>query len=88
MKWIIEQLRKGYERLLAISSERWFFFSLGLIITAFGAITLHIEWAPILLISVCAIHAFARAWKEKPFLWKDYIAALIGALIIWLITLM
>lgn len=85
--WICSKVSKAVDWIMTRSQEKWLCLVLGLIVTAFSCITLHIEFPPVLVIAIAAIHAFIRNWNGKPFLWKDYVAALIGAVIIWLIAL-
>lgn len=91
IKWlfakIYELLGIVYTRILRIKPEHWFNFSLGLIITAFSAIVLHIEWAPALPVFGSAFYAFFRNMAGFKLDWKNYVAIAIGAVIIWFLTI-
>ena len=79
---IRQAVKAAYARLLQISPERWLFFSLGEALTAFGALTLKITWAPVIAVAVGGIHAFVLHWNNKPLQWKNYAALALGALLI------
>ncbi len=78
--WVIAQLDK-------VRRDRLYAFATGMILAAFCAIVLKVEWAwwPVLIVAF--IREFINNWREKGFDFINLISAVIGALLIWVFQL-
>lgn len=58
-------------------------FFAGVIIAAFCEITLHVEWCWWPVLCAAAVKEFFDAWTTHQADWKDFVATVMGGLLIW-----
>ena len=88
--WITGLWRKFVNWLLSIPANYRFFFVAGILITAFSAITLQIEWCPALALGVVIFYEFVKLWIRKDYkmnVW-NIVACFLGSLPVWLDVLL
>ena len=67
-----------------VRRDRLYHFIVGLIIGAFCAMVLHVEWAWWPVLAVAFIKEFIDRWNDGNFDWVDLLATVAGGLFIWL----
>ena len=74
--WLVGLLNK-------VRRDRLYHFICGLIIAAFCAMVLHVEWAwwPVLIVAF--IKEFIDLWQDGNFDVVDLLATVVGGLVIW-----
>ena len=80
-------IRKIWDAFVAliykIPADKWLHFFAGVIIAAFCEITLHVEWCWWPVLFAAAGKEFFDAWTTGQADWKDFVATVIGGLLIW-----
>ncbi len=73
---------KGW--LKELPQERYVYFIIGLVLTAFLAIVFPgaVEWPMVPVIALFVVLGMIRTFIDKPVFWKNYFAACIGAVVI------
>ena len=90
VKWITGLWRKFVNWLLNIPANYRFFFVAGILITAFAAITLRIEWCPVLALAVVIAYEFAKLFLRDDYKYNflNVLACLLGSLSVWIDVLL
>ena len=88
--WITGLWRKFVNWLLNIPANYRFFFVAGILITAFAAITLQIEWAPALALALSLFYEFVKLWIRDNYKmnWWNILACSLGSLPVWIDVLL
>lgn len=79
--WLVGLLGK-------VRRDRLYHFIAGLIIGAFCAMVLRIEWAWWPVLMVAFIKELIDRWRDGNFDWVDLLATVSGGLLIWLFQLL
>lgn len=80
--------KKFTDWLLNVNQERYIFSLVGMALTAFFAIVIPkvAEWPMVPVIAIFVIYAVIQQVRGKFFVWKNYLAAFLGAFIIQLFS--
>lgn len=90
-QWIWAQICAAYNWIVAqlnsISRDKLWCLIMGLLLGAFSAIVLRIEWAWVPVAMIAFIKEFINLWRERGFDVFKFLAATIGGLLIWVFQL-
>ncbi len=91
INWISTKIRQAYDWLVArideIGRDRLYCFIIGLVLAAFFAITLEVEWAlwPVMILAF--FKQFVNVWRSKGFDVYNFVATCLGGAVIWVFQL-
>jgi len=85
-------IRKIWDKIVAffcsIPFDKWLHFIAGLVIAAFFCISLGMKWAIVPVIFAAFIKEFFDKWTTGIWEWKDFLATIIGGVVIQLFVVL